>query len=64
MSGKSDPKKELELRPDGWERFDRAVTAAAKSGPKHRTKPHAEMKIGKKAKKRAKRKKVAKNVDS
>ena len=33
---KSDPKKEIELRPDGWERFDRAVTAAAKSGPKHR----------------------------
>jgi hypothetical protein len=33
------PKKineEVELRPDGWERFDRAVTAAAKSGPKHR----------------------------
>jgi len=28
--------KDLELRPDGWERFDRAVTAAAKSGPKHR----------------------------
>jgi RNA:NAD 2'-phosphotransferase (TPT1/KptA family) len=33
---KSGSTKEIELRPDGWERFDRAVTAAAKSGPKHR----------------------------
>jgi hypothetical protein len=33
---KSNPIKDLELRPDGWERFGRAVTAAAKSGPKHR----------------------------
>jgi hypothetical protein len=28
---------EVELRPDGWERFKSAVRAAAKSGPKHRT---------------------------
>jgi hypothetical protein len=34
--GKSDQAKEVELRPDGWERFNRAVTAAVKSGPKHR----------------------------
>jgi hypothetical protein len=27
---------EVELRPDGWERFRGAVHAAAKSGPKHR----------------------------
>ena len=27
---------EIELRPDGWERFRAAVHAAAKSGPKHR----------------------------
>jgi hypothetical protein len=27
---------EIELRPDGWERFRTAVAAAAKSGPKHR----------------------------
>jgi hypothetical protein len=27
---------EIELRADGWERFRRAVAAAAKSGPKHR----------------------------
>jgi hypothetical protein len=26
----------IELRPDGWERFKTAVAAAAKSGPKHR----------------------------
>jgi hypothetical protein len=35
-SKKSSELSEVELRPDGWERFDRAVTAAAKSGPKHR----------------------------
>jgi hypothetical protein len=28
--------REIELRPDGWERFKTAVAAAAKSGPKHR----------------------------
>jgi hypothetical protein len=28
----------IELRPDGWDRFRAAVRAAAKSGPKHRTK--------------------------
>ena len=27
---------EVELRPDGWARFKRAVAAAAKAGPKHR----------------------------
>jgi hypothetical protein len=27
---------EIETRPDGWERFERAVDAAVKSGPKHR----------------------------
>jgi hypothetical protein len=27
---------DIELRPDGWERFQRAVSAAVKSGPKHR----------------------------
>jgi hypothetical protein len=29
-------KSEIELRPDGWERFGKAVDAAVKSGPKHR----------------------------
>jgi hypothetical protein len=27
----------VELRPDGWERFERAVDAGVKGGPKHRT---------------------------
>jgi len=27
---------DIELRPDGWERFERAVGAAVSSGPKHR----------------------------
>lgn len=31
---------EVELRPDGWERFKTAVAAAAKSGPKHRPGKH------------------------
>jgi len=30
------PDKEVELRPDGWQQFERAVDAAVKSGPKHR----------------------------
>jgi hypothetical protein len=27
----------VELRPDGWQQFERAVDAAVKSGPKHRS---------------------------
>lgn len=27
---------EIELRPDGWEKFGRALDATVKSGPKHR----------------------------
>jgi hypothetical protein len=30
-----------ELRPDGWDRFVRAVHAAAESGPKHKITPQA-----------------------
>jgi hypothetical protein len=30
---------EIELRPDGWERFVQAVHAAAKCGPKHKITP-------------------------
>ena len=26
----------IEIHPDAWERFERAVDAAVKSGPKHR----------------------------
>jgi hypothetical protein len=36
---KSDPKKEPELHPDAWARFERAVDVVAKSPPQHRTKP-------------------------
>jgi hypothetical protein len=42
--------KENELHPDAWERFERAVDAAIKSGPKHKVK-----------KKKAKKKKSGKN---
>jgi len=31
-------KKEPELRPDAWSRFERAVDVVAKSPPQHRTK--------------------------
>jgi hypothetical protein len=34
--GSPEKRPDVELRPDGWERFKRAVSAAAKSGPKHR----------------------------
>jgi hypothetical protein len=33
---KAQPEPDIELRPDGWERFERAVGAAVASGPKHR----------------------------
>jgi hypothetical protein len=36
--GKPDPKKELELHPDAWARFERAVDVVAKSPPQHRVK--------------------------
>jgi hypothetical protein len=37
------PIKADDLRSDGWQRFERAVDAAVKSGPKHRpSKPAAE----------------------
>jgi hypothetical protein len=32
-------KDEIELDPKGWERFERAVDAATKHGPIHRTAP-------------------------
>jgi hypothetical protein len=45
-TGNPKQEKEIELHPDAWERFERAVTAAAKSGPKHRVaaKPKAKKK--------------------
>jgi hypothetical protein len=38
VMAKSDPKKEPELHPDAWARFERAVDVVAKSPPQHRTK--------------------------
>jgi hypothetical protein len=31
--------KEIELQPDAWQRFERAVGVVAKAPPQHRTKP-------------------------
>jgi hypothetical protein len=36
MAKPSKEKQEAEIVPDAWERFERAVDAAIKSGPKHR----------------------------
>jgi hypothetical protein len=45
------PEKEIELHPDAWARFERAVGTVAKSPPQHRVKEKT------KAKKAAKKKK-------
>jgi hypothetical protein len=37
-------KPEPEILPDAWERFERAVDAAVKGGPKHRQRPNDERK--------------------
>jgi hypothetical protein len=34
----ANPKKEQELEPDAWARFERAVDVVAKSPPQHKTK--------------------------
>jgi hypothetical protein len=47
---------DIELRPDGWERFERAVGAAAKSGPKHRPAAKSKARLGVRLKKIAKAK--------
>jgi hypothetical protein len=36
--GKPVPIREIELEPDAWERFERAVDVVVKSPPQHRTK--------------------------
>jgi hypothetical protein len=36
MAKKPDTIKDLELEPDAWERFERAVGVVAKSPPQHR----------------------------
>lgn len=46
-----DRKEEIELDPRGWERFERAVDAAVKSGPKHKvTKRPAKRRAARKSK--------------
>jgi hypothetical protein len=37
-------KNEVELEPDAWERFERAVKVVAKSPPQHRVKSKAKRK--------------------
>ena len=46
---KSDPKKEPELHPDAWARFERAVDVVAKSPPQQRVKAKTSPKRKKKA---------------
>jgi hypothetical protein len=38
---------DIELRPDGWERFEKAVDAALRTPPQHRTKPQEKPSISK-----------------
>jgi len=40
-------RKRLEAEPDAWQRFERAIDAAIKSGPKHRTNALAKRTTGK-----------------
>jgi hypothetical protein len=35
---KKSTQKEIEIEPDAWQRFERAVDVVAKSPPRHRTK--------------------------
>jgi hypothetical protein len=45
------PRKDVELHPDGWARFERAVDVVAKSPPQHRTRAKTTMKKKTKRKK-------------
>jgi hypothetical protein len=45
--------KEIELRPDAWARFERAVDVVAKSPPQHRTKKTIAAKKKRRTRKRA-----------
>lgn len=36
---KKTPTEKIELEPDAWDRFERAVGVVAKSPPQHRSKP-------------------------
>jgi len=58
MAGKSKsptPEEEIELRPDGWERFEKAVDIAVSGGPKHRPKSSRKRGGSKPAKRRTER---------
>jgi hypothetical protein len=46
------PAKELEIHPDAWARFERAVDVVAKSPPQHRTKKSKSHKRKKKTKRK------------
>jgi hypothetical protein len=39
MAKSQKPEAEIELRPDGWERFEKAVDAAVRVSPQRRTAP-------------------------
>lgn len=43
-TGKAKDDLDLEILPDAWERFERAVDTVIKSGPQHRQWPHDERK--------------------
>jgi hypothetical protein len=47
--------KEIELRPDAWKRFERAVDVVAKSPPQHRTKAKPKARASAKYKRKAKK---------
>ncbi len=51
MTAKSKEHAELELEPDAWERFERAVKVVVKSPPQHRVKVKAK---GRKRKRQSK----------
>jgi hypothetical protein len=51
MAKNSSKPQEVELAPDAWERFERAVSVVAKSPPQHRA---AKAQSPKRAKKKAK----------
>ena len=39
LKGKAAPEREIELRPDGWERFEKAVDAAVRTPAQQRAAP-------------------------
>jgi hypothetical protein len=45
----------VELRPDGWGRFERAIDAAVKGGPKHRSSKRGRSRVARNADKNDKK---------